>query len=160
MEQAIQFTLNDKPIRVTADGDRKLLWILRSDLGLTGSKCGCGQGHCGACTVLVDDEPMRSCLIPLKDVQGMEVVTIEGLDQNGTLHPVQKAFMEHDALQCGFCTPGMIVQAVALLRKNPNPNREEILEFMEHNLCRCGAYTRIVSAIESAARSFSGGETP
>jgi len=160
MEQAIQFTLNDKPIRITADGDRKLLWILRSDLGLTGSKFGCGQGYCGACTVLVDGEPVRSCSIPLKDVQGMEVVTIEGLAQNGTLHPVQKAFMEHDALQCGFCTPGMIVQAVALLRKNPNPNRVEILKSMEVNLCRCGAHTRIVSAIESAAHHLSGGATP
>ncbi len=160
MEQAIQFTLNDKPVRITADGDRKLLWVLRSDLGLTGTKFGCGQGYCGACTVLVDGEPVRSCSIPLKDVQGMEVVTIEGLAQNGTLHPVQKAFMEHDALQCGFCTPGMILQAVALLKKNPKANRVEILKSMEHNLCRCGAHTRIVSAIESAARSLSGGATP
>ncbi len=160
MEQTIQFTLNDKPVRVTTDGERRLLWILRSDLGLTGPKCGCGQGYCGACTVLVDGEPMRSCLIPVKDVQGIAVVTIEGLAQNGTLHPVQKAFMEHDALQCGFCTPGMIVQAVALLRKNPKPSRVEILKSMEDNLCRCGAHTRIVSAIESAASRLSGGATP
>jgi aerobic-type carbon monoxide dehydrogenase small subunit (CoxS/CutS family) len=160
MEQAVQFKLNGKPARVTADGDRKLLWILRSDLGLTGTKCGCGRGDCGACTVLVDDEPVRSCSIPFKDVQGMEVVTIEGLARNGTLHPVQKAFMEHDALQCGFCTPGMILQAVALLRKNPHPNRGEILEFLERNLCRCGAHVRIVAAIESVAQHSSGGVTP
>jgi aerobic-type carbon monoxide dehydrogenase small subunit (CoxS/CutS family) len=160
MEQAIQFTLNGKPVRVAGDGERKLIWVLRSDLELTGTKCGCGQGYCGACTVLVDGEPMRSCLIPVKDVQGMEVVTIEGLAQNGTLHPVQKAFMEHDALQCGFCTPGMIIQAVAFLKKNPKPSRVEILKSMEDNLCRCGAHTRIVSAIESAAGSVSGGTKP
>lgn len=160
MEQAIQFTLNDKPVRVTTDGDRKLLWVLRYDLGLTGSKFGCGQGYCGACTVLVAGEPVRSCFIPLKDVEGREVVTIEGLAQNGTLHPVQKAFMEHDALQCGFCTPGMILQAVALLRRNPKPSREEILKSMDDNLCRCGAHMRIVAAIESAARSASGGTAP
>jgi aerobic-type carbon monoxide dehydrogenase small subunit (CoxS/CutS family) len=160
MEQAIQFTLNGKPVRISTDGDRKLLWVLRSDLGLTGPKFGCGEAYCGACTVLVDGEPVRSCSVPVKDVQGMNVVTIEGLAQNGTLHPVQKAFMEHDALQCGFCTPGMILQAVALLRKNPKPSRAEIIKSMEQNLCRCGAHTRIVSAIESAAGSISGGATP
>ncbi len=160
MEQAIQFTLNDKPVSITADGDRKLLWVLRSDLGLTGSKFGCGQSYCGTCTVLVDGEPMRSCSTPLKDVQGTEVVTIEGLAKNGTLHPVQKAFIEHDAFQCGFCTPGMILQAVALLRKNPNPNRAEIINSMDLNLCRCGAHTRIIAAIESAARSLKGAPTP
>jgi len=160
MEQAIQFTLNDKPVRVTADAERKLLWVLRSDLGLTGTKCGCNQGYCGACTVLVGGEPARSCLIPLKDVQGKEVVTIEGLAKNGSVHLVQRAFMEYDALQCGFCTPGMIVQAAGLLRKNPNPSRAELLKSMEHNLCRCGAHTRIVMAIESAARRLSGGKTP
>ncbi len=159
MEQAIQFTLNGKPARIATDGDRKLLWVLRSDLGLTGTKCGCGQGSCGACTVLVSGQSVRSCLTPLKEVQGKEVVTIEGLARNGTLHPVQKAFMEHDALQCGFCTPGMIVQAVALLRKNPKPSREDILQSMEHNLCRCGTHTRIISAIESAARHLSEGAT-
>jgi len=160
MEQAIQFTLNGRPVRVTADAERKLLWVLRSDLGLTGPKCGCGRGDCGACTVLVGGEPVRSCLVLLKDVQGKEVVTIEGLAKNGSLDPVQKAFIEHDALQCGFCTPGMIVQAAGLLRKNPKPSRAEILAAMEHNLCRCGAHTRIVAAIESAALSARGGKTP
>ena len=160
MEEAIQFTLNGKPVRVAAEGERKLLWVLRSDLGLTGTKCGCGEGYCGACTLLLGGAPARSCLTSLKEVQGKEVVTIEGLAKNGTLHPVQKAFMEYDALQCGFCTPGMIVQAVALLRKNPKPSRGEILDAMEDNLCRCGAHTRIVSAIESAARRLRGGVTP
>jgi aerobic-type carbon monoxide dehydrogenase small subunit (CoxS/CutS family) len=159
MEQTIQFKLNDKPVSIKTDGDRKLLWVLRSDLGLTGTKFGCGQSYCGACTVLVDGEAVRSCATPVKDVQGTEVVTIEGLAKNGNLHPVQKAFMEHDALQCGFCTPGMIVQAAALLRKNPKPSRAEILRSMEDNLCRCGAHVRIVSAIESAARSLSEGAT-
>jgi aerobic-type carbon monoxide dehydrogenase small subunit (CoxS/CutS family) len=160
MELTIQFTLNGQSVRINADGQRRFLWVLRSDLGLTGSKCGCGQGHCGACTVLVDGEPVRSCSIPLQDVQGKEVVTIEGLAQNGTLHPVQKAFLEQDAFQCGFCTPGMIVQAVALLRKIPRPSRGQILKFLEHHLCRCGAHTRIILAIETAARHLSGGVKP
>ena len=158
MEAAIQFKLNDKPVRMTVDGDRRLLWVLRSDLGLTGGKYGCGEGYCGACTVLVDGEAMHSCRVRMNEVQGREVVTIEGLAKNGELHPVQKAFVEHDALQCGFCTPGMILRAVALLRKNPQPSREQVLEFMEENLCRCGAYTRVVLAIESAALAMRGGK--
>ncbi len=160
MEETIQFTLNDKPARVTVDGERKLLWVLRSELGLTGCKYGCGEGYCGACTVLVNGEPVRSCLTPAKDVQGKEVVTIEGLAANGSLHPVQTAFMEHDALQCGFCTPGMILQAVGLLRKNPQPSRSDIVEYMEHNSCRCGAHTRIILAIQSAAPRMRGGKKP
>jgi aerobic-type carbon monoxide dehydrogenase small subunit (CoxS/CutS family) len=160
MEETIQFKLNDKPVRLTGDGQRMLLWVLRSDLGLTGSKYGCGQGYCGACTVLVSGEPVRSCLTPLKEVQGKEVVTIEGLAKEGSLHPVQKAFMEHDALQCGYCTPGMILQAAGLLRKNPQPSRSDIVEYMEHNLCRCGAHGRIVLAIQSAAARMSGGKNP
>lgn len=159
MDQTIQFTLNGKPVSLTADGERMLLWVLRSDLGLTGSKYGCGQGYCGACTVLVGGEPVRSCINPVKDVQGKEVVTIEGLAKNGSLHPVQQAFVEHDALQCGFCTPGMIVQAVGLLRKNPQPSLSDILASMENNLCRCGAHTRIVMAVESAARRMNGGKS-
>ena len=158
MEETIQFKLNGKPVRMTVDGERKLLWVLRSELNLTGCKYGCGHGYCGACTVLLDGQPVPSCHTPVGKVQGKEVVTIEGLATNGALHPVQKAFVEHDALQCGFCTPGMILQAVGLLRKNPRPSRGEILEHMDQNLCRCGAHTRIVRAIESAALELSGGE--
>jgi aerobic-type carbon monoxide dehydrogenase small subunit (CoxS/CutS family) len=157
MEQAIEFTLNEKPTRLTTDGERKLLWVLRSDLGLTGSKCGCGEGYCGACLVLLDGEAVRSCLVPIADVHGKTVVTIEGLAQGDKLHPVQAAFLEHDGLQCGFCTPGMIMQAVALLRTNQQPNRAEILEALEPHLCRCGAHVRIIAAVESAAKRLSEG---
>jgi aerobic-type carbon monoxide dehydrogenase small subunit (CoxS/CutS family) len=118
MPDSVSFNLNGKPVQLSADGERTLLWVLRTDLGLTGTKFGCGEGHCGGCTVLLDGVPVRSCLQKLKNVKGKEVVTIEGLAKNGTLHPVQKAFMEHDALQCGFCTPGMILTAVGLLNKN------------------------------------------
>jgi aerobic-type carbon monoxide dehydrogenase small subunit (CoxS/CutS family) len=158
MEETVQFKLNDKPVRLAVDGQRKLLWVLRSDLGLTGSKFGCGDGHCGACTVLVDGEPVKSCQIPVSQVQGKTVVTIEGLASNGTLHPVQAAFLEHDALQCGFCTPGMILRAVGLLSKTPQPSRAQILRFMDYNYCRCGAHTRIVEAIQSAGAVMSGGK--
>ena len=141
MEETIQFTLNGQPVRLAADGERKLLWVLRYDLGLTGTKYGCGTGYCGACTVLIDGEPVHSCRTPLKEVQGKEVVTIEGLARDGTLHPVQTAFMEHNALQCGFCTPGMITcrRRACCARKNPKPSRWDILKAMEQNLCRCGA---------------------
>ena len=121
MSDAIAFKLNDKPVRLNVDGDRPLLWVLRTDLGLTGTKFGCGEGHCGSCTVLVDGVAVRSCLRKVKEVKGKEVVTIEGLAKDGKLHPVQKAFMEHDALQCGFCTPGMVLTAVGLLGRTPSP---------------------------------------
>ena len=160
MEETIQFTLNDHPVRMAVDGGRKLLWILRSDLNLTGCKYGCGQGYCGACTVLLDGEPVRSCLTAVREVQGKEVITIEGLARNGSLHPVQKAFIRHDALQCGFCTPGMILQAVGLLRENAQPSRSDILKSMDHSFCRCGAHRRIVLAIQSAALAVSGVKNP
>jgi len=156
MADAISFTLNDKPVRLNVDGDRTLLWVLRTDLGLTGTKFGCGEGHCGACTVLLDGVVIRSCLRTAKDVQGKEVVTIEGLARDGKLHPVQKAFLEHDALQCGFCTPGMVLTAVELLKSNPAPTREQIIRGMEQNFCRCGAHTRIIDAIQSAALEMNG----
>ncbi len=154
MEESIKFKVNGKPTELTVDSERMLLWALRTDLALTGTKYGCGEGYCGACTVLVDDEPVRSCTTPVKDVKGKEVVTIEGLAKNGNLHPLQKAFMEHDGLQCGFCTPGMILSAYGLLRDNPQPSYSEILQGMEDNLCRCGAHKRIVEAIQAAAKEM------
>jgi aerobic-type carbon monoxide dehydrogenase small subunit (CoxS/CutS family) len=157
MKEPIYFKLNDKPVNVTVDGERVLLWVLRSNLGVTGPKYGCGAGLCGACTVLVDNEPLLSCQTPVKEVKGREVLTIEGLAENGRLHPLQKAFMKHDALQCGFCTPGMILKAYSLLSKNSSPSREEIIEGMDGNLCRCGAHVRIVEAIETAAKEMRGG---
>jgi aerobic-type carbon monoxide dehydrogenase small subunit (CoxS/CutS family) len=158
MTETIQFTLNDKPTSLTVDGDRMLLWVLRTDLGLTGTKYGCGVSFCGACTVLVNKEAIRSCQFPVKDVRGKEVITIEGLAKNGVLHPLQKAFMEHNALQCGFCTPGMILNAYSLLLKNSQPTRAQIIEVMDDNLCRCGAHTRIVEAIQTAAGEMGGGK--
>lgn len=157
MNEKIQFTLNGKPTTVTVDGDRMLLWVLRTDLGLRGTKYGCGQSLCGACTVLVDSEAVRSCATPVREFRGRNVVTIEGLAAGGSLHPLQKAFMEHDALQCGYCTPGMIMNAYSLLRKNPHPSPAEIIHDMEDNLCRCGAHTRIIQAIQTAARELEGG---
>ncbi len=157
MREAIHFKLNNKPVRLIVDGERMFLWALRSDLGLTGTKFGCGEGFCGACTVLVNNKAIRSCQLPVKDVKGKKVITIEGLAKNGNLHPLQKAFIKHDALQCGFCTPGMILNAYSLLLKNPRPTRAEILQSMDDNLCRCGAHTRIVQAIQTAAQEMKGG---
>jgi aerobic-type carbon monoxide dehydrogenase small subunit (CoxS/CutS family) len=125
---------------------------LRTELGLTGAKYGCGEGFCGACTVLVNNEAVRSCQFPMKDVAGKEVLTIEGLAKGGELHVLQKAFMAHDALQCGYCTPGMILTAYSLFLKNPRPTREEIIQGLEDNLCRCGAHTRIIDAVETASQ--------
>ena len=157
MQEAIRFTLNGKPTTLNVDGDRTLLWVLRTDLDLTGTKYGCGEGFCGACTVLVNNEAVRSCQISAKDIHGKDVVTIEGLAHDGNLHPVQLAFMHHDALQCGYCTPGMIMTAVALLRKNPKATASDIVEGMDENLCRCGAHKRIVLALETAAKELGGG---
>ena len=154
MEDKIRFTLNNKPIQLTADIDRMLLWVLRVDLGLTGTKYGCGEGYCGACTVLLDGAAVRSCQTALKEVEDKEVLTIEGLAGHGRLHPLQEAFMAHDALQCGFCTPGMILNAYALLQKNPSPSVAEIKEGMDDNLCRCGSHTRIIRAIQAAAEKM------
>lgn len=157
MKASFRFKLNDKPVSITTDGDRTLLWVLRSDLGITGPKYGCGEGLCGACTVLVNNEAVRSCQTPVNAVDGSEVVTIEGLGQNGSLHPLQEAFIKHDALQCGFCTPGMILKAYSLLTGDVPLTRENIVEGMDEHLCRCGAYNRIITAIETAARSLKGG---
>jgi len=158
MVEAIRFKLNGEPVSLSVDGDRLLLWVLRTDLGLTGAKYGCGQSLCGACTVLVNEEAVRSCQTTVKQVQGKEVVTIEGLASNGGLHPLQEAFMEHDALQCGYCTPGMILNAYALLKKNPRPSEAQVIEGMDDNLCRCGAHKRIVQAVLAAAQRMGGTE--
>ena len=151
MNDDIIFTLNGKSVTLKADRDRSLLWVLRNDYGLTGAKYGCGEGHCGSCTVLVDNEALRSCQLTLADVVGTSVITVEGLANNGSLHPVQQAFIDEEALQCGYCTPGMILTAVALLHKNPTPSEVAIVKEMDGNLCRCGSYKRIVQAIKSAA---------
>jgi aerobic-type carbon monoxide dehydrogenase small subunit (CoxS/CutS family) len=156
MEKIFRFRLNGKSVRVSSSPDRMLLWVLRSDLGHTGTKYSCGEGFCGACTVLVNNEAVLSCQYPIQDVNGKKVITIEGLQKNGDLHPLQAAFMKHNALQCGFCTPGMILRAYSLLMKNPRPSQGEIVEAMEGNLCRCGCYDRIVQAIQSAALRMKG----
>ena len=160
MNQTIRFKLNGETKSLTLDRDRMLLWVLRTDLDLTGAKYGCGEGFCGACTVLVNNEAVRSCQFPAEDIDGKEVLTIEGLAKNGKLHPLQSAFVKYDALQCGFCTPGMILNAYSLLMKNPRLTRKDIIEGMEDNLCRCGAHTRIVQAIETAAQGMKGGSRP
>jgi nicotinate dehydrogenase subunit A len=154
----IHFKLNGKPVTLEADGERMLLWALRTDLALTGAKYGCGEGLCGACTVLINGEAALSCQTPLKDVNGAAVVTIEGLAQNGNLHPIQQAFIDQDALQCGFCTPGMIMKAHSFLAENPEPTRDEIIAAMDDNLCRCGSYNRIIQAVQSAAKRIKEGK--
>lgn len=156
VEKSISFTLNGKAVQLAVDDERSLLWVLRTDLGLTGTKHGCGEGWCRVCNVLVDNKVYASCQTPVKEAAGRKVVTIEGLAQNGKLHPLQEAFIQHDALQCGFCTPGMIIRAVGLLAQNPEPTRREIIEGMDENLCRCGAHLRIIQAIETAAGNMKG----
>jgi aerobic-type carbon monoxide dehydrogenase small subunit (CoxS/CutS family) len=157
MEQTISFRLNKRPVSITTDGDRELLWVLRTDLGLTGTKFSCGRNQCGACSVIINNEAVQSCRYPVKNVSGKEVITIEGLAQNGQLHPIQKAFIQHGAIQCGFCTPGMILKAYSLLLQNKKLGRAEIIEAMDQNLCRCGTYSRIVDAIQTAASEMKGG---
>ncbi len=149
-----KLTINGRAIDVSAEEDRPLLDLLREDLGLTGAKYGCGEGRCGACTVLVDGAPVRSCVTALKTVAGAEITTIEGLEQDGKLHPVQQAFLDCGAMQCGYCTCGMIMSAVGLLRKNPDPTREEVIEQMNGNICRCGTYPRIITALSAAAKAL------
>jgi aerobic-type carbon monoxide dehydrogenase small subunit (CoxS/CutS family) len=156
MDKTIRFKLNGKEVRVESPPERMLLWILRADLGHTGTKYGCGEGLCGACTVLVDGKPVFSCQYPLSKVEGKSVLTIEGLARGGRLHPLQQAFVDHDALQCGYCTPGMIFQAYALLLRKPNPTEAEIADALEGNLCRCGSYNRIIAAVQTAAKAMKG----
>lgn len=156
MRRAIDFTLNGEAITVEVDSGRALLWVLRSDLGLTGTKYGCGERECGACTVLVNGRPVFACRTPVRSVQGREVVTIEGLADGDTLHPVQRGFVDHGAFQCGFCTPGMIMRAAAFLQRSPDPSEAEIVSGLDTNLCRCGTYNRIVRAVLQAAEELRG----
>ena len=152
MRREIAFTLNGKPATITVEDSRMLLWVLRYELGLTGAKFGCGAALCGACTVIVNGRAVRSCVTPVSEIAGKRVLTVEGLDAGGALHPIQQAFLNHHAFQCGYCTPGMILSACALLAENPHPSREDIIRHMDRNLCRCGSHTRIVEAILEAAR--------
>lgn len=157
MPRTIRFTLNGRAAEVDADPGRRLLWVLRSDLGLTGTKYGCGESYCGACTVLLDGQAIRSCIMPISAVEGRDLTTIEGLAGDDALDPLQQAFIDHDALQCGFCTPGMILGARSLLRTNPAPTDEEIISGMEGHLCRCGTHVRVLAAIRAAAAGEGGG---
>ncbi len=155
MKHALQFTLNGQPLTLEVDDERMLLWVLRTELGLTDTKYGCGEAHCGACTVLVDGKALRSCRAPMRAVDGKVVVTIEGLAPPGRLDPLQQAFIDHSAVQCGYCTPGMLLTAKALLTETLTPTRALIAARLERNLCRCGAHQRIVDAVEAASKTGS-----
>lgn len=156
--RVVELQINGITRRVEADAERSLLSVLRDELDLTGAKYGCGEGQCGACTVLVDARPVRSCITAVHTVDGNQITTIEGLAQNGRLHPVQEAFLAVDALQCGYCTPGMIISAVGLLQKNPHPTEADMLRAMEGNICRCGTYPRVVAAIKQVATAERAGQ--
>jgi carbon-monoxide dehydrogenase small subunit len=159
MKKTIRFILNNKPMELALDTEASLLWVIRShgELNLTGTKYGCGLGYCGACTVLIDNQAERSCMITADFIEGKKITTIEGLANGEELHPVQKAFMKHDAMQCGYCTSGMIMHATGFLNKNPEPSRQEIIDGMEENLCRCGTHIRVIKAIQTAAKEMKGG---
>jgi aerobic-type carbon monoxide dehydrogenase small subunit (CoxS/CutS family) len=157
MAATTELHVNGTVRRVEADPERNLLSVLRDDLDLTGSKFGCGEGRCGACTVLIDGKATRSCLTSFGDCEGKQVTTIEGLERNGRLHPLQQAFLDAGALQCGYCTAGMIMSGVALLNRNPEPTTPEIVRAMEGNICRCGTYARIVLALRQAGAALKGG---
>ncbi|MBN1833230.1 MAG: (2Fe-2S)-binding protein [Deltaproteobacteria bacterium] len=159
MKESIPFILNGKKVNIHVDGERFLLTVLRKEFGLTGTKYGCGEGYCGACTVLMNNKAVKSCQTTMEEAKGKEIVTIEGLAKGKDIHPLQKAFIEHDATQCGFCTPGMILTAYSLLKENPKPSETEIIYAMDDNLCRCGSYRRIIEAIQNAAKEMMGGET-
>lgn len=152
MKRQINFKVNGRPVSLETRDDRTLLWALRTDLNLTGTKYGCGDGVCGSCTVVVDGKAVRSCQTTLGDVRGKSIVTIEGLEREGRLHPLQQAFIDHGALQCGYCTSGMIMNAWALLETRKAPSRAQIVEGMDDVLCRCGAHQRILAAIEDVAK--------
>jgi isoquinoline 1-oxidoreductase subunit alpha len=153
MPNVTSLNVNGKKLRIDVDSQTPLLYVLRDHLNLIGTKYGCGEAKCGACTVLVDGQVTRSCVMPVARVSGKQIATIEGLEKDGKLHPLQEAFLKADALQCGFCTSRMIMAAAGLLSKNPKPSREEIVKHMDANVCRCGTYARIVNAIEIASGS-------
>ena len=150
---ALVLNINGAERQVDAPPDEFLLYVLRDRLQMTGTKYGCGEGQCGACTVLLDGRPVRSCRTPVSQAAGKKLITVEGLEQNGQLHPVQQAFVDHDAFQCAYCTSGMILSSVALLNTNPDPSPDDIVRAMNGNVCRCGTYPRIVAAIQQAARA-------
>ena len=152
MPKTTELRINGARRQIQADPERSLLSVLRDDLDLTGSKYGCGEGQCGACTVLLDGAAVRSCITPVRAVAGREITTIEGLEKNGRLHPLQQAFIDAESMQCGYCTSGMILSGVALLRANANPARPEIVRAMQGNVCRCGTYPRILLAVQMAAQ--------
>jgi len=154
MSKVAELQVNGKTVPVSAEGERSLLSVLRDDLDLTGSKYGCGEGQCGACTVLLDGAPTRSCLYPVGSVGQRKITTIEGLETDGQLHPLQEAFLKEDALQCGYCTSGMIMAGYALLQKNRDPSENEIIRAMTGNVCRCGVYQRIIAAIREGAKTL------
>lgn len=156
MKKAIRFRLNGQPATLDTEEDRTLLWVLRTDLALTGTKYGCGEGVCGACTVVVDGKAVRSCQTSLKEIEGSEVTTIEGLARNGALHPLQQAFVDRGGYQCGYCTPGMIMNAYGLLHGTPHASPRQIVDGMEGNICRCSAYKRILEAIQEVAQGKGG----
>jgi aerobic-type carbon monoxide dehydrogenase small subunit (CoxS/CutS family) len=157
MFKTIELHVNGVKRSLDTDPDRTLLSVLRDDFDLTGAKYGCGEGQCGACTVLVDGQPVRACLTRVEAAAGKKITTIEGLAQNGRLHLLQQAFLEADAMQCGYCTTGMILSGAALLANNPNPTDTEIVRFMNGNVCRCGTYPRIITAVRRAAQVMKGG---
>lgn len=159
MREGIPFSLNGKKVNINVDGERFLITVLRKEFELTGTKYGCGEGYCGACTVLMNNKAVKSCQTTMEEVKGKEVVTIEGLAKGNDIHFLQKAFIEHDATQCGFCTPGMVLTAYSLLKENPKPSEFEIIYAMDDNLCRCGSYRRIIQAIQTVAKEMRGGET-
>jgi len=154
MASITELQINGTKVRINADDKRSLLSVLRDDLDLTGSKYGCGEGRCGACTVLLDGKPTRSCITPVGSAASKQILTIEGLEEKGRLHPLQEAFLELGAMQCAYCTSGMIMSGVALLGKNPNPTPDEIIRSMDGNICRCGTYPRIIAAISKAAKAI------
>src|SRR5262249_21248842 len=157
MNQVTELHVNGAKRSVKADSERSLLNVLRDDLDLTGSKYGCGEGRCGACTVLIEGKAVRSCVTSLAECQGKQITTIESLEKDGQLHPLQQAFLDRGAMQCGYCTPGMIMSGVALLAKNTNPTSADIVRSMEGNICRCGTYARILLAVQQAAKVMKGG---